>query len=593
MLPCNRPPEVALSPQWVSGSSNGLRAMGGYRGLTADIPAASWFQRENSAPNLLSQSTMMGAQTEIIHSYRRAVQSFYLISSLRDWHPPAPGFIFSPQNQREIWADTTTCSNRLETGKLPSSGSTATELCHATQTSTRATAEPKNGFISTENSQSLSDEHRVQRHGVFRRVQPAVLPATVSTPLFSTGKFAHMRGSKSETDFYPRSGWPMESQLPFFAMQDCRRNMKTFLVSKPNRFDVLRAIWIDTAATSIQRHWRGYVGRLRAGSERRWQSWIGVASKSATRIQTEWRAFVQRQAEKQERILLEVAARREQAALVIQKHWKQLRERHKAELETLIAQMRQVRQEAAIALQRLYRGFKARKVVDLEHERWVINWRWDPAGRVIELIGSFTTPPWGLRMLMMWDPTFKQYTVDVPRIPGRHEMKFIVDGEFCCDGSLTVISDGAGHYNNVVYIGPNHHESPFKRIRTAIRARRLHPVPSRKGPRRSQSFKDLTTIISAEEVSAFLSASADKIAKKELAEEKEVAEKKELEEQKKKKELEACPRRSSIRSETERRNNSCPPPLAIADSPARKSETAARSAAGPPGKDLGDHGADK
>ena len=34
----------------------------------------------------------------------------------------------------------------------------------------------------------------------------------------------------------------------------------------------------------------------------------------------------------------------------------------------------------------------------------------------------------------------RQYIVDLPRIPGHHLLKFIVNGDYLCDGSLTVVS---------------------------------------------------------------------------------------------------------------------------------------------------------
>jgi len=127
-----------------------------------------------------------------------------------------------------------------------------------------------------------------------------------------------------------------------------------------------------------------------------------------------------------------------------------------------------VRNAAAEVIQRDLIGDRARRVVDDDYQHWVIKWNWDKPGAVVEVVGDFTDPPWSKRIPMSYCPTRECFVCTLPRIEGRYELKFVVNGAYVCDGAETVITDGAGHYNNVVGIQPPPDESPFRRIRRRL-----------------------------------------------------------------------------------------------------------------------------
>ncbi|XP_026189879.1 uncharacterized protein LOC34622785 [Cyclospora cayetanensis] len=113
-----------------------------------------------------------------------------------------------------------------------------------------------------------------------------------------------------------------------------------------------------------------------------------------------------------------------------------------------------VRRLAAIEIQKAWRGVLARKVLDEEWEAWVVKWVWDKPTAIVEVIGDFSSPPWTKRHLMSYCHIRECFVLSLPRRPGRHELKFIVNGRYVCDGSQTVIADGSGHFNNLIRVRP-------------------------------------------------------------------------------------------------------------------------------------------
>lgn len=239
-------------------------------------------------------------------------------------------------------------------------------------------------------------------------------------------------------------------------------------LSRPSRFDILRAMWIDVATNTIQRFWRGYRGRVKAANERHFRLWLQFASQNAMKIQRAVRRYMAIFHAKQELFALQSQKIRLESAIRIQAFWKQYQRQWKRQQEVLMLTLLRVRASAATAIQRFYRGYKTRQFLDLKASHWVVCWTWDSSGKVVELVGSFTKPMWTKRILMAWHPTMQCYFVVLPRVVGRYEFKFSVNGQYCCDGTLAVISDGATHYNNVIELGPGFKVPPLKVLRERL-----------------------------------------------------------------------------------------------------------------------------
>ena len=73
----------------------------------------------------------------------------------------------------------------------------------------------------------------------------------------------------------------------------------------------------------------------------------------------------------------------------------------------------------------------------------------------MEIIGNFTSPPWGKRVELDFCPLRGIYVKYINNIQeGTYLIKFIVNGEFRCDDHLLpTATDESGNINNVLEIG--------------------------------------------------------------------------------------------------------------------------------------------
>lgn len=73
----------------------------------------------------------------------------------------------------------------------------------------------------------------------------------------------------------------------------------------------------------------------------------------------------------------------------------------------------------------------------------------------MEVIGSFTNPPWGKRVELDFCPLRGIYVKYINNLSeGTYLIKFIVNGEFKCDRHILPIeTDASGNVNNVLEIG--------------------------------------------------------------------------------------------------------------------------------------------
>jgi len=243
---------------------------------------------------------------------------------------------------------------------------------------------------------------------------------------------------------------------------DCPRRVSAF--------DILRYMWADTAATIIQKHLRGRWGRIAGEKQRQRVLWLRKAVPAAVNIQKAWRGWLGRRKTEFFRMVATRMRTRRTAAIKMQSSWRGWCDRLRYRIRRLAQILMCIRDAASRVIQRVIIGTRTRRLLDDDYEKWVIKWNWDKPGAFVEVVGDFTNPPWTRRIPMKYCNIRECFVCTLPRIEGRYELKFIVNGGYVCDGAETVISDGSGHYNNVVRIQPRPPEPPFRKIRRCLEA---------------------------------------------------------------------------------------------------------------------------
>ncbi|KEP66177.1 UNVERIFIED_CONTAM: IQ calmodulin-binding motif domain-containing protein [Hammondia hammondi] len=240
-----------------------------------------------------------------------------------------------------------------------------------------------------------------------------------------------------------------------------------FLSPPPTKLQVLRCMLADTAAVTIQRVFRGHLGRLCAERREVEKREFLRLSAAATKIQAGWRRVKAQETLLVLHVCETLASERNAAAVKIQAFWKMRIQRDKYRTMHLTECLAALRRLAAVELQRVWRGSVTRKVLDDEWQKWIIKWPWDKPGTIVEVVGDFSNPPWTKRYLMAYCYVRRCFILPLPRKPGRYEVKFIVDGRYVCDGSQTVVADGNGHFNNLIRVRAES-KSPFREVRERL-----------------------------------------------------------------------------------------------------------------------------
>eukprot|EP01053_Blabericola_migrator_P007748 Blabericola_migrator_1__7747@NODE_395_length_8977_cov_183_416835_g72_i1_p1_GENE_NODE_395_length_8977_cov_183_416835_g72_i1NODE_395_length_8977_cov_183_416835_g72_i1_p1_ORF_typecomplete_len1390_score154_34IQ/PF00612_27/1_6e05IQ/PF00612_27/0_00042IQ/PF00612_27/0_47IQ/PF00612_27/0_0016AMPK1_CBM/PF16561_5/1_8e03AMPK1_CBM/PF16561_5/2e09_NODE_395_length_8977_cov_183_416835_g72_i16004172 len=236
-----------------------------------------------------------------------------------------------------------------------------------------------------------------------------------------------------------------------------------------NRLEFLRLLYYEVAVTTIQKYVRGYLTRKKFAILKKQAEIDRLRHTAATKIQAVWRGYCGRWEAKLRTHIKTHEICRQGAARKIQGAWRCWKARQELQVRTLADMMWRARQISAATIQKAWRGYKVRKIVDEEWDNWVIKWIWDPPGKVVEVVGDFTNPPWLVHHRMTWCAVRRCYVAVLPRRQGRYELKFAVEGRFVCCGAGTVVEDGTGHYNNVVDVFEAQPESPFRRGRAILR----------------------------------------------------------------------------------------------------------------------------
>lgn len=148
---------------------------------------------------------------------------------------------------------------------------------------------------------------------------------------------------------------------------------------------------------------------------------------------------------------------RKQAACTIQTWYRSKLSINTNLITPLLRKLSEIRTQAAIQIQKHYKGFKVRqdlKFLSKVPLKKLI--RWTHEGKSVSLTGNFTDPPWKVLIPLRLSTNLGEFIstalFDLKISKGTYLVKFLVDGNWVCDGNLPISQDQNGNYNNVIVI---------------------------------------------------------------------------------------------------------------------------------------------
>ena len=122
----------------------------------------------------------------------------------------------------------------------------------------------------------------------------------------------------------------------------------------------------------------------------------------------------------------------------------------------LISKIKKVRDSAARMLQRNFRGALVRNDIHfVKHPKVSLLIKWTYPASEVQMAGTFTNPPWQIVPLQFSKRIgcfYSTYFLETRMVPGRYYLKFVVDGNWVCNESMSISEDMQGNLNNVIEI---------------------------------------------------------------------------------------------------------------------------------------------
>ena len=149
---------------------------------------------------------------------------------------------------------------------------------------------------------------------------------------------------------------------------------------------------------------------------------------------------------------------REAAAVLIQRRYRTFQQ----SFQTRVCRLLSLRHSAASRIQARCRGHLVRKDLSaiLNHPRIHLLIRWRSQARSAYLAGSFTSPQWRILLPMKYSrylgEFYNTFLMDTPMPSGKYYMKFVIEGQWVCDGHYLLEQDSKGQFNNVIIRPPDH-----------------------------------------------------------------------------------------------------------------------------------------
>lgn len=189
-----------------------------------------------------------------------------------------------------------------------------------------------------------------------------------------------------------------------------------------------------------------------------------VKNDAAVKIQNLYRAWSSRRNREFLNCMGKLQEIRNQAAKVIQRAYRIKNIPKRLAFAIKVYHLVAVREKAAKCIQKNVKGYLVRRDLPfLRHKGLARLVTWPHPARSVSLAGNFTIPNWDLSIPLFYSSILKQfYTsffIENKLKSGFFLVKFIVDGEWVCNGSLPVRSDENGNYNNILLL--DYEQKPF------------------------------------------------------------------------------------------------------------------------------------
>ena len=182
-----------------------------------------------------------------------------------------------------------------------------------------------------------------------------------------------------------------------------------------------------------------------------------IKNNAATKIQCAVRIYFAKRLRNYLAMVKAIQLAQNQASKTITKFFKLILLQKRSKTLSLVHKLLKTRFEAACFIQKLYKGHLVRKDLSfskLPHKNKLVQWKY-PAQTVF-LIGSFTSPPWKVKIPMQHSRYlnchYTTYFMDSELPSGKYFFKFEVDSIPVCDGYMPISEDPQGNYTNIINI---------------------------------------------------------------------------------------------------------------------------------------------
>lgn len=199
-----------------------------------------------------------------------------------------------------------------------------------------------------------------------------------------------------------------------------------------------------------------------------------IRKRAATLMQCRARVLLAKRQARYLRLVRGITCVRHGAAKAIQKSFQVYQFVRARKVLSVAAQIFHIRTLAAVNIQRVVKGNSVRKDIPfIKHPnlRRLVTWRYN--AHSVYIAGTFTKPGWSHKIQLSYSnhlrdfytTFFMQNRLD----PSRYYFKFLVDGEWLCDGHLPITQDFDGNYNNHITIAAEKQLMPRPQSESSIK----------------------------------------------------------------------------------------------------------------------------
>lgn len=123
----------------------------------------------------------------------------------------------------------------------------------------------------------------------------------------------------------------------------------------------------------------------------------------------------------------------------------------------LMIRIKRFRNKVVVFIQKCFRGYIVRKELGfLKTDKASLVIKWQETASEVYLVGDFTNPAWEVQIPMRYSQVLNYfistYFIENTLKPERYHLKFVVDGQWCCNTKMATSVDMNSNMNNVLEI---------------------------------------------------------------------------------------------------------------------------------------------